>query len=186
MVGRTIFFVLSERAERTGEPIGFVLSTIESCKRRASKFQRVLPSLESEDGLHAIFFIAKNYNDARLAGGRLFIALQGFLTSFQLACDSALKEIREFPALKEGDAWKSWIRSLNQITKDNGLPFEVRKDAGNKSKSDKPSPFTVLVKVAIVSPRRMHAPHAFGWCAGNCALGSLNSRPPLNKTRHST
>jgi hypothetical protein len=146
MVAATTFFVLSEKSERTGEPVRRVRTTIEVCKRRASEFQRVLPSFELKDGLQAIFFIAKNYSDARLNDGRLFVALQGFLTAFQLACDAALKEISEFPAVKEGDEWRSWISELNRIAKDNGLPFEVRKDAGNKSKSDKPSPFTSLVK----------------------------------------
>jgi hypothetical protein len=143
----TEFFVLFERSERTGEPVLRVQTTIEVCKRRASEFQRVLPSLESAGDLPAISFIEKNYNEARLSDGRLFfVALQGFLTSFQLACDVALKELSEFPALKEGDEWKSWIRRLNRIAKDNGLPAGVRKDVGNKSKSDRPSPFTLLVK----------------------------------------
>jgi hypothetical protein len=93
-----------------------------------------------------MLFIAKNYGDVRQSDGRLFVALQDFLTSFQLACDAALKDISEFPALKEGDEWSSWIRRLNRIAKDNGLPFEVRKDAGNKSKSDRQSSFTLLVK----------------------------------------
>jgi hypothetical protein len=144
MVAATQFFVLSEKSERTGEPVGRVQATIEACKRRASEFQRVLPSLELTDGLHAVFFIAKNYSDARLNDGRLFVALQEFLTSFQLACNEALKEIGRFPALKEGDGWKSWIKRLNRIANDAGLPTEVRKDLGNKSKSDKPSPFSKL------------------------------------------
>jgi prephenate dehydratase len=117
MVSTTRFFVLSGSSERTGQPIGLVQTIIKACKRRASDLQRVLPSFESEDALHAVFFISKNYSDTRLADGRLFIAFQGFLTSFQLACDAALKEISEFPAVKEGDEWQSWIRSLNRIAK---------------------------------------------------------------------
>lgn len=113
MVAATKFFVLSEKSERIGEPVGRVQTTLEACKRRASEFQRVLPSPELKGGLEAISFIAKNYSDARLNDGRLFVALQGFLTSFQIACDAALKEISEFPAVKEGDEWRSWIRRLN-------------------------------------------------------------------------
>jgi hypothetical protein len=146
IVAATRFFVLNERPERRGKPVALVQTHIENCKTRAREFQAALPSFELDGDLHVISFIAKNYSDVRLSDGRLFVALQSFLAAFQVACDAALKEISEFPALKEGDEWNSWIRSLNRIAKENGLPFKVRKDAGNKSKNDKQSPFTLLVK----------------------------------------
>ena len=140
----TKFFVLFEESERAGEPVGHAQTIIEACKRRASEFQKALPSHESDSGLHALFFIGKNFNDHRL-GYRLFGILNGLLPSFQAACNAALKELGEFPFLTEGDEWGSWVWRLNQILEDNGLPAGVRKDAGSKSKSDKPSPFTCLV-----------------------------------------
>ena len=178
IVGATEFFVLSERSDRTGPPVASVRKMIENCKRRASEFQAALPSPESDDALHAIAFIAKNYNDALLK----FVALQGFLTSFQLACDAGLEELSDFPALKEGEAWSLWIRRLNRIMEDNGLPAGVRKDVGGKSKSDKSSPFTLLVKelqscLPAECRRHMHSLGALA-TAISLALGSNKLAAP--------
>jgi hypothetical protein len=144
MFAATSFFVLFEESERTGVPVPQAQTIIEGCKRRASEFQGALPSHESDGGLHAMLFITKNFNDNRVSY-RLFGILHGLLTSFQTACNAALKELSEFPSLTEGDEWGSWVRRLNQILEGSGLPAGVRKDAGSKSKSDKPSPFTCLV-----------------------------------------
>jgi hypothetical protein len=38
-----------------------------------------------------------------------------------------------------------WIRALAEVLEENQLPTKVRKDAGNKSNSDKQSPFTRFV-----------------------------------------
>jgi len=145
-VAATRSFVLFEESERTGAPIARVQTTIKACKRGASKFQNGLPSLESvPESYDAQFFISKNFSNPPL-GDRLFEILHNLLTSFDVACNAALKELSESTSFKkEGDAWCSWIRKLNRIMENNGLPADVRKDAGNKSKSDKQSPFTLLV-----------------------------------------
>ena len=87
-----------------------------------------------------------------------FYSLSGVLTSFRSACVSALRELEPLPStrgllgdlgalpsFKEGEEWALWIRRLTEIADDNSLPSGVRKDAGNKSKSDKQSPFTLFV-----------------------------------------
>jgi hypothetical protein len=145
LVAAATSFVLFEESERTGSPLDDVQTTIEACRRYASKFQRGLPSLESVRGSYAQLFISKNFNDPPL-GDRLFEILHDLLASLEVACNAALKELSESRSFKkEGDAWGSWIRRLNRIMENNGLPADVRKDAGNKSKSDKHSPFTLLV-----------------------------------------
>jgi hypothetical protein len=146
LVAATRFFVLFEESERTGAPIAHVQTTIKACKRGASKFQKGLPSLESvPESYVAQFFISKNFSNPPL-GDRLFETLHNLLISFDVACNAALKELSESTSFKkEGDAWGSWIRKLNRIMENNGLLADVRKDAGNKSKSDKQSPFTLLV-----------------------------------------
>jgi hypothetical protein len=142
----TLFFVISEEPERTGKPVGEAQKIVEACKRCASEFHRALPSLQSDnEGYAAMHFISKNLNDPRLRDGKLFVGLHRVLISFNDACNAALKELSEFPFSKEGDEWSWWIQRLNRIMKNNKLPAGVRKDAGNKSKTDTPSPFTLLV-----------------------------------------
>ncbi|MGH9547880.1 MAG: hypothetical protein ACRD3W_00845, partial [Terriglobales bacterium] len=137
----TQFFILFEESERSGERVADVQTTIKACKMRASELQRVLPSVESSRLGTAMFFISKNVDDPRLSN-RLFGMLISLLSSFAVACDAALKELDEYPPIKEGDEWSTWIKKLNQILKNNSLPANVRKDA---DKSDKQSPFTRLV-----------------------------------------
>jgi hypothetical protein len=169
-------FVLFEGSERKGSPIGDVQTTIETCRSHASEFQRGLPSIESVRGSYAQLLISKNFNNPPL-GDRLFEILHNLLTSFDVACNTALKELSESPSYKkEGDAWVSWIRRLNGIMENNGLPADVRKDAGNKSKSDKHSPFTLLVGelqycLPVKARRHTHSPGALATAISR-ALGS--------------
>jgi hypothetical protein len=135
LVAATEFFVVFKEWEQ-GERLTDVQTKINACKKRASEFQRALGSLDSGS---ASLFIAKNLNNAQQ------YALHVFLPSFNDACDAALKQLREYPATKEGDAWDSWVRRIGQIMRAAGLPCTVRKDAGNKSKSDRQSPFALLV-----------------------------------------
>jgi hypothetical protein len=182
MFAATSFFVLfEESSERTGVPVPQAQTIIEGCKRRASEFQGALPSHESDGGLHAMLFITKNFNDNRVSY-RLFGILHGLLTSFQTACNAALRELSEFPSLTEGDEWGSWVRRLNQILEDSGLPAGVRKDAGGKSKSDRPSPFTLLVEglqscLPVECRRHTHSLGALATAISR-ALGSNKTPAP--------
>jgi len=136
LVATTESFVVFKEWEQ-GERLTDVQAKINACKKRASEFHRALRSLDSSS---ASLFIAKNFNNPQQ-----YVALQVFLPSFNDACDAALKKLLEYPAAKEGDAWDSWVRRLAQIMRAAGLPCTVRKDAGNKSKSDRQSPFALLV-----------------------------------------
>jgi hypothetical protein len=171
LVKATEFFALFEECERAGERVIDVQKTIEACKRRASEFQRALPSLESDASRVAMFFISENFNDPRLFG-----ILHNLLPSFDVACNAALKALSEYPPIKEGDEWSTWIRKLNKIVQNNALPADVRKDAGNKSKTDKQSPFTLLVWelqscLPVESRRHAHSPGALATAISR-ALGS--------------
>jgi hypothetical protein len=134
-------FVLFEEPERTGKSVANVSRTIQAFKKRVSELQKAVPG--SDD--IATMIISTNFNDRSLRD-QPFRILHNLLILFDVACKSALKELSGSPSSKkEGDAWNSWVRSLNKILRNNGLPVGVRKDARNKSKSDEPSRFTLLV-----------------------------------------
>jgi hypothetical protein len=144
-VRATTTFVLFEKSERTGSPVADLRTTIRTCKKRASEFQKALPSLETCEGSYAQLFVSESMKDPTLKK-RPFEIMHGILASFDAACNVALAELSEYPSFtKQGDAWNSWLRKLNKILETHGLPSGVRKDAGNKSKTDKQSPFTLLV-----------------------------------------
>ena len=171
----TVSFVLFEESERTGSPVAHVRTTIEACKKRASELQKALRSLETCGG-GAQFFISKNFKDPPLRK-RPFEVLHGILTSLDAGCGAALTELSKYPSFKKhGDAWNSWLRKLNKILETHGLPSGVRKDAGNKSKTDKQSPFTLLVWelqscLPVECRRPAHSPGALA-TAITRALGS--------------
>jgi hypothetical protein len=52
---------------------------------------------------------------------------------------------RKMITFSEGEIWDVWINTLTTIMKDNGLPYEVRKDV-DKRKGDSPSPFVALIR----------------------------------------
>jgi hypothetical protein len=174
----TTYFVLFEEPERTGKSVANVRRTIQAFKTRVGKLQKALPGRDDV----AALIISKNFNDRSLRDTP-FQILHNFLALFEIACNSALKELSESSFSKrEGDAWNSWVRRLSQILKNNGLPVGVRKDAGNKSKSDGPSRFTLLVRgVQSCLPRecRRHT-HSLDALATaiSRALGSNKSAAP--------
>ncbi len=165
VVKATQQFVYWENFERAAEPVTKTQKLIETYKKSASDFQRAMQAGGSSNArILAGHLVTKNFHDPRLSDkagssyvGR-FHSLSGVLTSFQSACFQALKELEPptstrgllgdlgaLPAFKEGEEWALWTRRLTEIANDNSLPGGVRKDAGNKSKSDKQSPFTLFV-----------------------------------------
>ena len=166
VVKATQQFVYWESFERAAEPVAKTQKLIEAYKKSASDFQRAMQAGGSSDARTlARHLVMKNFQDPRLsdkAGSSYvghFHSLSSILTSFQSACFHALKELEPpppstrgllgdlgaLPSFKEGEEWALWIRRLTDIADGNSLPGGVRKDAGNKSKSDKQSPFTLFV-----------------------------------------
>jgi hypothetical protein len=173
LVRTTEMFILFEEPERTGESVTHVHKIIEASKKQASEFQRALPSSQSA----AWLFISPGPSN------RPFAIIHGLLTWFDAACTDALQKLSKYPSFKkEGDAWGLWIRRLNQIMETEGLSTGVRKDAGNKSKSDKQSPFTSLVAtlqscLPVECRRHTHSTGALA-VAISRALGSNKTAAP--------
>ena len=168
IVEATRDFLLFEVLEREAEPVANAEKRIAVCKKAAEGLRCVMLSGRSSDAeAYVQYLIMKHFQDARLsnkAGSSYvgsFYSLAGLLTSFILACDRALADLDRIPrkpsvgllgdlgappSIEEGRAWGLWILRLTGIMKANGLPTGVRKDAGNKSKSDKQSPFVLFVR----------------------------------------
>ena len=101
LAAATRSFVLLEESERTGSRVADVQTKIEACQMRASEFHQALPSPETCGGGYARLFINKNFSNAP-PGGKLFEILHGLLTSFDVACTAALKELSELdPSAKK-------------------------------------------------------------------------------------
>jgi hypothetical protein len=168
IVEATRDFLLFEVLEREAEPVANAEKRIAVCKKAAEDLRCVMLSGQSSDAeAYARYLIMKHFRDAPLsnkAGSSYvgsFYSLASLLTSFLSACDRALMDLDSIPrkpslgllgdlgappSIEEGRAWRLWIRRLTGIMKANGLPTGVRKDEGNKSKSDKQSPFVLFVR----------------------------------------
>lgn len=165
VVEATQKFVYWEGFERKAEPVAKAQEFIAAYKRAAMGLQQAMSTGGSSDArTSARYLVMKHFQDPRLSDkagssyvGR-FHTLTGVLTSFQSACIIALRELEPppstrgllgdlgaLPSFRDGEGWALWIRRLTEIADDNALPHGVRKDAGNKSRSDKQSPFTLFV-----------------------------------------
>jgi hypothetical protein len=52
---------------------------------------------------------------------------------------------RALPTFIKGHAWGLWVQALTQIAKSERMSWQVRKDVGNKSRTDKQSDFVLFV-----------------------------------------
>jgi hypothetical protein len=152
-------FVRWEVFERKAEPMAKAQRLIKTLERAAGDFQNAMLRGDSDAARYGRLLISKHFQEPRLSEKpSLFYSLNAVLTSFRSACAIALRELEPppstrgllgdfgaMPSFKEGEQWALWIRRLTEIADDNSLPSRVRKDAGNKSKSDKQSPFTLFV-----------------------------------------
>jgi hypothetical protein len=149
--------VLWEVFERTAEPVVKSQKRIEAIRKAAGDFQNVLLSGRSDAALYAKLLVENHFEEPRLSDKpNRFYSLSGVLTSLQVACDLALRELEppastigllgdfgSLPSFKEGESWDQWIRRLTKILKDAQLPWRVRKDT---DKGHRQSPFTLLVR----------------------------------------
>lgn len=157
-------FVYFEEFERTAPPVNEAAAYVSSIKSAANTLQKKLfgSSKSSSDArTYARSIIKQKFDDPRLiqSNNNLSDALHGVLTSLEVACMQALKEMENpnAAAHREGECWQNWIRSLTKITSENGLPYRVSKGS---DKSDNRSPFvrliTALHKCVSKEARRHH------------------------------
>jgi hypothetical protein len=146
-------FVCWEIAEQEAKPIADAMRLIETYKKAAANFQRMLDTERMSDKEYdtASFvqrLISRNFHniDPRRGLGKPFDLLQDVFNEFDSACERAVGKLGPTPkiiTLREGQVWRWWIRDLSKIMKDNSLPASVRKDS---DKSTKLSPFLVFVR----------------------------------------
>lgn len=157
-------FVYFEEFERTASSVNEAAAYVSSIKSAANTLQKKLlgsSNSSSDARTYARSIITQKFDDPRLiqSNNNLFDALHGVLTSLEVACMQALKEMENpnAAAHREGECWQNWIRSLTKITSKNGLPYRVSKGS---DKSDNRSPFvrliTALHKCVSKEARRHH------------------------------
>jgi hypothetical protein len=152
IVGATETFLFFESFERKTEPLAKVKVILEAHDKAATRFFNELfagPFAVSDAGVYAHHLIEENFKASQIssdAGG--LDALLNSLRAFHIACNTSIKQLNEpspSSTFQKGKAWTNWISRLIDILSEAGLPVAVRKDVGNKSRSDKQSPFTLFV-----------------------------------------
>jgi hypothetical protein len=152
IVRATAEFLFLESFERTVEPLAKVKVILEAHDKAATRFFNELfasPSAGSDAGVYAQHLIENNFKASQLGNGAAGLdAVLSLLSAFHLACNTSIKQLNDTSpssAFRQGNAWASWIFRLTEIMSEAGLPHTIRKDAGNKSKSDRQSAFTQFV-----------------------------------------
>jgi len=151
IVRATEAFLFFESFERTTEPLAKVKVILEAHDKAATRFFNELfasPFAVSDAGVYAHHLIEKNFKASQISSDAGLDALLNLLRAFHIACNTSIKQLNEpspSSTFRKGNAWANWISRLTEILSDAELPFAVRKDMGNKSRSDKQSPFTLFV-----------------------------------------
>ena len=145
-------FLFFESFEHAPEPLAKVKVILEAHDKAATRFFNELfasPFAGSDAGVYAHHLIEKNFKVSQIARNAAGLdTLLSLLRAFHIACNTSIKQLNEPPAsstFRKGNAWTNWISRLTEILRGAKLPFGVGKPIGNKSRSDKQSPFTLLV-----------------------------------------
>jgi hypothetical protein len=123
---------------------------LESYDKAASRFFNAIfadPSGQSAASTRAHALIEWNSKRLGKSDESLFDGMLTLLRAFHIACNTALKKLRElqtYPS-KSDKAWRLWVWRLTEVIDEAGLPSSVSKNLGDKSKSDDQSGFTGLV-----------------------------------------
>ncbi len=152
-------FIEADETERRAEPLAESQSCIESYKKALQRFRvALLTTDQSDTNAYAQLHILQA---ARQLGGgeNVFEHLIRAMYLFDVSCDEALRRMKNDIPLEP--AWVGWVKNLARIMEDNGLPITVRKDASNKSRSDKQSAFTRFVQaLQACLPTECNLPYA--------------------------
>jgi hypothetical protein len=139
-------FLRLEFYQQTGGNVANVKVVLESYDKAASRFFNAIfadPPGQSAASIHAHDLIEVNSKRLGKSNESLFDEMLALLRAFHIACNSALKELRELQISSSSadNAWRLWIRWLSET----GLPSSGSKKFGPKSKSDDQSAFTEFV-----------------------------------------
>jgi hypothetical protein len=152
IVRATEAFLFFEGFERTSEPLAKVKVILEAHDKAATRFFNELfagPAAISDAGVYAHHLIENNFKASQLRSDAAGLdALLNLLRAFHVSCNTSIKQLNEASpssTFRTGDAWITWISRLTEILKAAKLPCSIRKDVGNKSKSNNNSPFVLFV-----------------------------------------
>jgi hypothetical protein len=86
------------------------------------------------------------FTDRRFKKRDSLLSLSLLMSEVTRACDEAEKAINGVSnhGRRRGAGWENWLRKIDDIIREQGLPITARKDA-NKNKSGKPSPYVEMI-----------------------------------------
>jgi hypothetical protein len=134
-------FLSLEIYQQTGGNVANVKVVLESYDKAACRFFNAIfadPPGQSAASLHAHDLIEVNSKRLGKSNESLFDEMLALLRAFHIACNSALKQLRELQAstCKSDKAWRLWISWLTEVIDQAGLPSSVSKDLGSKAKTN--------------------------------------------------
>jgi hypothetical protein len=114
---------------------------LESYDKAASRFFSAIfadPLGQSAASIHAHDLIESSSKRPGKSEESLFDAMLTTLRAFHIACNTALKQLRELQTStsKSDNAWRLWISWLTEVIDQAGLPSSVSKDLGSKGKTN--------------------------------------------------
>ena len=114
---------------------------LESYDKAASRFFSAIfadASGQSAASIHAHDLIESSSKGTGKSEESLFDAMLTTLRAFHIACNTALKQLRELQTStsKSDKAWRLWISWLTEVIDQAGLPSSVSKDLGSKAKTN--------------------------------------------------
>jgi hypothetical protein len=135
-------FLYLEAFERRSEPLAKTKKAIEAWKKAAADLRNALTVAPegSDASRYAIFLLEEEFRANKRDG---IDALISEVVWLEICC--ALVQRRLEAQKPHQSEWVRWIQRLAGIMNDNAWSVSVRKDAGNKSRSDIQSPFVIFV-----------------------------------------
>ena len=116
---------LTLESVQTGN-VANVKVVLESYDKATSRFLNAIfsdPSGQSAASIHAHDLVELNFNKVGEREESLFDGMLTTLRAFHVACNTALKQLRELETSSKRDkAWQVWIARLTEIIDQAGLP----------------------------------------------------------------
>jgi hypothetical protein len=145
-------FLSTASIEHDSELISAATERIRSIRSAAGALQEVICEAPSKD---ATTFSNRFFEDAfkhrrfKRRGSESLHSLFLMMDKVISRCDEAEKAINGVTnhGRRRGAGWENWLRKIDDICREVNLPITARKDANNKSKSDKPSPYVKMIGV---------------------------------------
>src|SRR5712691_4261627 len=143
-------YVRSAGLELAAPPVAQSRQAVARLREAAAGLAESFNASRIDDaGHYAIRLIGRHFVQPHGRRGRVETSqyLSSILTSLDDACHAALNDLNdpENHGHRPRTRWKQWIQRLTSIVRAHGLPAGVSKDV-DKQKTDRPSPFVVLVR----------------------------------------